>query len=55
MKRILSYFLFAMILYVAGSAIDTGSAWLDMAARTPLLLIYIAAVVRFEHIPLPHK
>ncbi len=54
-KRILSYFLFAMILYVAGSAIDTGSAWLDMAARTPLLLIYIAAVVRFEHIPLPHK
>lgn len=54
-KRIGAYVLLALALYAIGSMVDTGSPWLDMAARAPLLLIYVAAVLKFERIPLLHR
>jgi O-antigen/teichoic acid export membrane protein len=51
--RIAAYFFLAIALWAVGTLIHTGSSWIDMAARTPLLLIYVALVVRREHIPLP--
>ena len=51
--RIAVYFFLALALWALGLLIQTGNSWLNMAARTPLLLLYVAAVVRFEHIPLP--
>lgn len=53
--RISAYFLFALLLFAAGSFIDAGNDWLTMAARTPLLLIYCFAVIKFERIPLLHR
>ncbi len=53
--RISAYFFFALALYAAGEWIATGNEWLDMAARTPLLIIYLLAVMKFEHIPLLHR
>ncbi|MDE7336085.1 MAG: oligosaccharide flippase family protein [Muribaculaceae bacterium] len=50
--RIGAYFFAALLLYFVGSAIETGNQWLTMAARTPLLIVYILAVLKFEHIPL---
>lgn len=54
-RRMLSYFVFALALYWIGTMIHTGSSWLDMAARTPLLIMYMAAVLKFEKIPLIHR
>lgn len=54
-KRIGAYFLLAMALWWLGSMVSTGSSWLDMAARTPLLLIYAGAVLKFEKIPMIHR
>lgn len=51
-KRILAYFALAMALYAAGMAVDTGNNWADMVVRTPLLIVYITAVVRMEHLDL---
>lgn len=53
--RICAYFLGALALYALGEMVDTGNAWLTMAVRTPLLLVYVFAVVRFERIPLLHR
>jgi O-antigen/teichoic acid export membrane protein len=53
--RIAAYFFGALALWGVGSLISTSSVVLDMVARTPLLIIYIAAVVKFEHIPLPGR
>lgn len=50
--RIGAYFFFALALYAAGNWIDAGNEWLTMAARTPLLAVYILAVLKFERIPL---
>ncbi|MDE6510320.1 MAG: oligosaccharide flippase family protein, partial [Muribaculaceae bacterium] len=54
-KRIGAYFLLAMALWWLGSMVSTGSSWLDMAVRTPLLLIYAGAVLKFEKIPMIHR
>lgn len=51
-KRISAYFIGALLLYGAGMMIDVGNDWLTMAARTPLLVIYLLAVLKFENIPL---
>ena len=51
-KRISAYFIGALLLYGAGMMIDAGNDWLTMAARTPLLVIYLLAVLKFENIPL---
>ncbi|MCM1310808.1 MAG: oligosaccharide flippase family protein [Bacteroides sp.] len=53
--RISAYFFSALVLYAIGCMINTGSEWLDMAARTPLLLAYLFAILKFERIPLIHK
>lgn len=53
--RIGAYFFGALLLYGLGQTIDTGNQWLTMAARTPLLLIYMLAILKFEHIPLLHR
>lgn len=51
--RMSLYFFGALALYGLGElvAID-GNDWLTMANRTPLLLAYLLAVIKFEHIPL---
>ncbi|MDE7388892.1 MAG: oligosaccharide flippase family protein, partial [Muribaculaceae bacterium] len=54
-RRIGCYVLLALMLYALGELVSTGSSWLDMVARTPLLLIYIGAVLKFERIPLIHR
>lgn len=51
--RIGAYFAGGLILYALGQLVDTGNGWFDMAARTPLLLVYLFAIMKFEHIPLP--
>lgn len=51
--RIAVYFFAALALYAIGNYISLENSWLTMAARTPLLLLYLFAVVKFEHIPLP--
>lgn len=48
--RILAYFGIAAALYCIGMTIDTGSSWIDMLARTPLLLLFIYIVLRREHV-----
>lgn len=53
--RIGAYFFAALLLYFLGSAIDMDNKWMTMAARTPLLLVYMLAVLKFEHIPLINK
>ena len=53
--RMGAYFFGALILWVLGSQIDFASGWLTMAVRTPLLLVYLLAIVKFERIPLLHK
>lgn len=53
--RIAAYFFAALGLYCLGAPVDLGNDWLTMAARTPLLLAYVLAVVKFEHIPLMHR
>lgn len=54
--RIAAYFAGAIILYVLGElATIDGSPWMTMALRTPLLLVYLFAVLKFERIPLIHK
>ena len=53
--RMSAYFFGALILWQLGEQIDLSSALLTMAARTPLLLVYLFAVVKFERIPLLHK
>ncbi len=53
--RIGAYFFAALLLYALGSAVDLGNQWLTMAARTPLLIVYLLAILKFEHIPLISK
>ena len=53
--RIGGYVVLALALYAVGCyLIDTQNQWLDMALRTPLLIIYIAVAVRMEGIPVPY-
>lgn len=54
-KRIGAYFFFALALYAAGACVQTGNEWFDMAARTPLLIIYLLAILKFERLPLLHR
>lgn len=53
--RIAAYFFAALALYGLGCLVDTGNQWLDMASRTPLLLIFLLAAIKFERIPLIGK
>lgn len=50
--RIAAYFAGAIALYALSILVNTGSDWLDMAARTPLLIVYLLAIIKFERIPL---
>ncbi len=54
-RRIGAYVAFALLLYGLGCMVSTGMEWLDMVCRTPLLLIYVGAVLKFEKIPLLHR
>lgn len=49
-KRILFYFIFAMILFAVGSQIRIENQWLKMLAKTPLLLAFIAVVIQKEQL-----
>lgn len=49
-RRISLYVAGALALYFIGASVDTGNAWLTMASRTPLLLLYMLAIIRFERI-----
>ncbi|RKE03092.1 oligosaccharide flippase family protein [Marinifilum flexuosum] len=49
-KRILFYFIFAMILFAVGSQIRIENQWLKMLAKTPLLLAFIALVIQKEQL-----
>lgn len=53
--RIGAYFLGALALYALGQYAEFDNQWLTMAARTPLLIIYLLAILKFEKIPLIHK
>lgn len=53
--RISAYFFGALALYGISLLVRTGNDWLDMAARTPLLIVYLLAVLKFERIPLIHR
>lgn len=48
--RIACYFFGALALFALGMAVNAASPWLTMALRTPLLLVYLLAVVKFEKI-----
>lgn len=52
-RRLTAYFVAAMALYGLSLLITTGHTALDLGLRTILLLLYVGAAVRFEHIPLP--
>ncbi|WP_282015731.1 oligosaccharide flippase family protein [Marinifilum flexuosum] len=49
-KRILFYFILAMILFAVGSQIRIENQWLKMLAKTPLLLAFIAVVIQKEQL-----
>lgn len=49
-KRMAGYFFGALALWGLGALVEFDSLWLTMAARTPLLLIYLLAIVKFEKI-----
>ncbi|PXX96985.1 hypothetical protein DF185_18335 [Marinifilum breve] len=49
-KRILFYFIFAMILFAVGSQIRIENQWLKMLAKTPILLAFIAVVIQKEQL-----
>jgi len=49
-KRILFYFIFAMVLFALGSQIKIENQWLKMLAKTPLLLVFIALVIQKEQL-----
>ncbi len=48
------YFVAALALWGLGTLIHTGSEWLDMAARTPLLLLYVALILLTDRRPSRH-
>ncbi|PKQ63542.1 hypothetical protein BZG02_09225 [Labilibaculum filiforme] len=50
LKRILLYFLLAAILFVVAGYIPLENEWAKMAAKTPLLLIFIIVVIQKEHL-----
>ncbi|MCH5325810.1 MAG: oligosaccharide flippase family protein [Duncaniella sp.] len=50
LRTLAFYFFGALILWGIGSAISLHNQWLTMLLRTPLLLLYIAAVIRTEHL-----
>ena len=50
--RISLWFFSAIALYALGCLVEVSNPWLTMANRTPLLLFYVLAVVKFEKIPL---
>ncbi|WP_421921060.1 polysaccharide biosynthesis C-terminal domain-containing protein [Marinifilum sp.] len=47
-KRILFYFLFAMILFAIGTQINIDNQWLRMLVKTPLLFAFIGLVIHKE-------
>ncbi len=49
-KRMGAYFCGALGLWAVGSLVEFDSAWLTMAVRTPLLLVYLLAILKFERI-----
>lgn len=46
--RMSLYFFLALALYGVALLVNTGNEWLDMAIRTPLLVIYIAFAIKRE-------
>lgn len=51
-KRIAAYFTAAMLLWLLGEMATFDSDWLTVAVRTPLLLMYLLAVIKFEKLRL---
>lgn len=47
-KRILFYFIFAMILFAVASQIQIDNQWIKILAKTPLLLAFIGIVIHKE-------
>jgi O-antigen/teichoic acid export membrane protein len=47
-KRILFYFVLAMILFAIGSQIKIDNQWLKMLVKTPLLIAFVAVVIYLE-------
>lgn len=58
-RRLGTFFLTALALWGAGSLISTGSHWLDMTLRTPLLIAYIWFALKLQNISIksliPHR
>lgn len=52
-RRLCLYFLAAMALYGLSIAITTGILWLDLLIRSIILIGFVGAAIRLEHIPIP--
>lgn len=50
--RLALIFAFAMAMYGLSLLIETSLAWVDMLIRTPLLVLFVAVVMKMEHISL---
>lgn len=48
--KLIFYFFAALSVYGISVVITTGNEWIDMAVRTPLLILYIHFVLRNEHL-----
>lgn len=56
LKRIGGYTLLALVLYALGSIAEWDTAmWATYSVRVLLLCVYLYAVVRYEHLPLPGR
>lgn len=49
-KRILSYMFVAFVLYIASTYINFDNHWIKMAAKTPLLIVFILLVIQRENL-----
>ncbi|MBD5308541.1 MAG: oligosaccharide flippase family protein [Bacteroides sp.] len=48
--RLVAYFISTMLLYGLSLLIATGNEWIDMGIRTVILVIFLFAVARIEHL-----
>ena len=53
LKRILFYMTFAMILFWVSTCIEMDNQWLKMAAKTPLLVLFLLVLIQTEKLWLP--
>ena len=50
LKRIVTYFGFAMLLYFASTYIQLENHWLKMLTKTPLIILFLVLVIRKENL-----